>query len=190
MYRSNATNQRWMRIRNSVRFVKNEDIGAPQLYFDHAVDAADDKIFFAFTYPYSYTVVQNDFQNWDAIHVNNFDVAGSIYYHRELLTLTPDGLRVDLVTISSIDGISTEREELLPGLFPNMDTHNSSRCRVFPEKEIMFISARVHPGEVPAQHTLKGILNLLMDPNDLRAKELRKRFVFKIIPILNPDGKR
>jgi murein tripeptide amidase MpaA len=33
-----------------------------------------------------------------------------------------------------------------------------------------------------------GIFNLLMDHNDLRAKELRKRYVFKIIPILNPDG--
>ena len=42
--------------------------------------------------------------------------------------------------------------------------------------------------QVPAQHTWKGIFNLLIDPNDLQAKELRKRYVFKIIPLLNPDG--
>ena len=44
------------------------------------------------------------------------------------------------------------------------------------------------PGEVPAQHTLKGILNLLMDKGDLIAREIRKRFVVKIVPMLNPDG--
>jgi len=155
-----------------VRFLKNEDIGGPQLFFDHVVDAADDKLFFAFTYPYSYTMVQCDFQNWDATHVNNFDLEGSIYYYRELLTVTPDGLRVDLVTISSVDGVSIEKEQMLPGLFPDCDSQGSQRCHAFSDKEIMFISARVHPGEVPAQYTLKGILNLLLDPNDLRAKEL------------------
>eukprot|EP01042_Synura_sphagnicola_P001718 gene1718-2016_t len=42
--------------------------------------------------------------------------------------------------------------------------------------------------QVPAQHTWKGIHNFLLDEKDLRAKELRKRYVFKIVPMLNPDG--
>jgi hypothetical protein len=41
---------------------------------------------------------------------------------------------------------------------------------------------------VPAQHAFKGILNLLMDKDDMRARELRARYVFKLIPLLNPDG--
>ncbi len=50
------------------------------------------------------------------------------------------------------------------------------------------ISARVHPGEVPASHVLNGLLRFLLDKNDIRSKAARENFVFLIIPILNPDG--
>lgn len=83
-----------------------------------------------------------------------------------------------------------DREPLLPSLFPNYlsSADESRRPPAFSGKEIIFVSARVHPGEVPAQYTFKGIFNLLMDPNDKQAIELRRRYVFKLIPMLNPDG--
>jgi murein tripeptide amidase MpaA len=186
VYRSNATNQKWVRIKSSVRFSK--DSSTPQLYFEHGVEVADDKLYFAFTYPYTYSMVQNELDEIVSNHTNNLSEKGSIFFQRELITRSLDGRRIDLLTITSADGASTtETEPLLSGLFPDTKAI-TERPPVFPEKEVVFVSARVHPGEVPAQHTFKGIMNLLLDPNDLRAKELRARYVFKLIPMLNPDG--
>lgn len=55
------------------------------------------------------------------------------------------------------------------------------------KERIVFISARVHPGESPSSHVLKGLLDFLLS-NDKKAKRLRSLYVFKIVPMLNPDG--
>lgn len=187
VFKSSSTNQHWVRIRSAVKYQRSSD--GPPLSFEHPVDNADGVVSFAFTYPYTYSMVQS---NLDAMnsHVNEMGIKGSLYYSRELLANSVDGLRIDLVTISSVDGASDEQEPLLPNLFPDtLSPAESRRPVVFPEKEIVFVSARVHPGEVPAQHTWKGIFDFLLDPNDLRAITLRKKYVFKIVPILNPDGR-
>ncbi len=50
------------------------------------------------------------------------------------------------------------------------------------------LTSRVHPGESPGSYILNGLINLIIDIKSEQAKILRKNFVFKIIPTLNPDG--
>ena len=57
----------------------------------------------------------------------------------------------------------------------------------FLDRPIIFLSARVHPGETPGQFVFLGALRFLLS-DDPRAVKLRDRFVFKMVPILNPDG--
>ena len=64
---------------------------------------------------------------------------------------------------------------------------------MFSNKPVIFLTSRVHPGETPASFVLTGILNFLTgkcneNNQGEQAKILMDEFVFKIVPMLNPDG--
>ena len=71
------------------------------------------------------------------------------------------------------------------GLLPEGST---PRPRSFGSKPVFLLTARVHPGETPASHVLDGMLQFLLKDDDPRAKALRETFVFKLVPMINPDG--
>ncbi|KAK7475648.1 hypothetical protein BaRGS_00033141 [Batillaria attramentaria] len=54
-------------------------------------------------------------------------------------------------------------------------------------KKAVVVSARVHPGESQASWMMKGLLEFVTGPDPV-AQELRDRFIFKMVPMLNPDG--
>lgn len=107
-----------------------------------------------------------------------------VYYFRELLVCSLGGRRVELLTVSGSEGMLEEEEERLDGLFPD----GRPRPRRFAHKQVFFLSGRVHPGETPASHVFDGFLSFLLRDSDPRARRLRERFVFKLVPMLNPDG--
>ncbi|NXP31848.1 CBPC6 carboxypeptidase, partial [Leiothrix lutea] len=55
------------------------------------------------------------------------------------------------------------------------------------EQKVVFITARVHPGETPSSFVCQGIIDFLVSHHPI-AKVLRDHLVFKIAPMLNPDG--
>ncbi len=55
-------------------------------------------------------------------------------------------------------------------------------------KPVVFISARVHPGETPSSYILHGLVSYLRQAKNRQAQQLLKRFTFKIVPMINPDG--
>ena len=118
-----------------------------------------------------------------------------------MLTYSKEKRRLDLITISSFDNLTTLKEPQLKDVFPNEPlvnpsavkfnnkiNYNSRPYQFSKEKPIVFISARVHPGETPSSFLMNGIIRFLINKNDPRAEILRKAFVFKIIPMINVDG--
>ncbi|XP_041746659.1 cytosolic carboxypeptidase 2 isoform X3 [Coregonus clupeaformis] len=54
-------------------------------------------------------------------------------------------------------------------------------------KRAVVVTARVHPGETNSSWIMQGFLDFLLGESD-DARLLRETFVFKVVPMLNPDG--
>ena len=55
------------------------------------------------------------------------------------------------------------------------------------DRSIVILTSRVHPGETNASWIMKGLLDFLVGASS-EASELRSRFLFKIVPMLNVEG--
>ena len=55
------------------------------------------------------------------------------------------------------------------------------------KKKGVILTGRVHPGEPVSSWMLQGTIDFLLSNNNI-AKYLLNNFIFKIIPMLNPDG--
>ncbi|XP_050447124.1 cytosolic carboxypeptidase-like protein 5 isoform X1 [Cataglyphis hispanica] len=177
----------WERLREKPTYTldqKGNDFTLSFLYYTPENSKAI--TYFAFTYPFSYTDLQNYLKRIDArMDKRSVMCADDIYYHRECAIKSLEDRRLDVLTISSYHNISMEREDRLINMFPEK---SEERPYKFRDKKVIFISARVHPGETPSSFVLNGFLNFLLTREDQIAIHLRRLYVFKLIPMLNPDG--
>ena len=66
-------------------------------------------------------------------------------------------------------------------------TNFLSRPEEIALRRAVILTSRVHPGESNASFLMHGTLEYLVS-DDEGARYLRDNFVFKVIPMLNPDG--
>ena len=73
-----------------------------------------------------------------------------------------------MLTITNKNLAIKQREPKIENIFPE----GGKRSHRF-NKPIVFISSRVHPGEIVASHVLNGFLKLLLNETDPQAILLR-----------------
>lgn len=119
----------------------------------------NDTVYFAHSYPYTYS----DLQRY-LLKLEN-DSLAKHRFRRKMLCQTNAGNPCDFLTITNFN----DNEQQLK------------------QKKAIIISSRVHPGETGASYMMKGVIDYLVGPS-IGARILRDNFIFKIIPMMNPDG--
>lgn len=158
----------WRRCGENISYYKNDDTqqsnedddeyGSYTLTFNIEFPHADDTVYFAHSYPYTYTELQ------DYLMEIQRHPTKSSFCKLRLLCRSLAGNNVYYLTVTAPQ---TEEETQ--------------------KKRAVIVSARVHPGETPSSWMMKGFMDFITG-DSVVAKKLRHKFIFKLIPMLNPDG--
>lgn len=128
------------------------------LSFTYNFKYTGDTVYFAYSLPYTYTQLQQMLDLYER------DPLRSKHFNRKTLCRTIGGNNCDYLTIT-----------------------NKGTLEEIRTKKAIVISARVHPGETVGSWMMHGVLEFLTS-EDPEAAALRDKYIFKIIPMLNPDG--
>ena len=158
----------WFRGGRDISYYKNcfakirANVGNPKFYysatFTYDFTRDNDTIYFAYSQPYTYSDLREDLEKIQ----KNPEMAK--YVSRNTLCRTIAGNKCEYLTITARDNPDNKIE-----------------------RKGVFVSARVHPGETNSSWMMKGLIDFLVSEH-VEAKILREHFVFKIVPMINPDG--
>ncbi|CAG9336270.1 unnamed protein product [Blepharisma stoltei] len=160
----NKTNPGWFRGGTDISYYANgiRKPGSSKMFytmtFAYEFKYTNDTVFFAYSFPYTYTDLMQDLQALE----DNYYV--SQIMARRLLCYTIAGNRCEYLTITA------------------QGTPEQTKKR-----KGVVISARAHPGESVGSWMMKGVIDFLTGTS-IEAQMLREAFVFKLIPMMNPDG--
>ena len=175
MYQLRPGSLFWSTFNGEVTYEPLSELQA-KVTWTFEVDSSDLEIYFACAFPYPYSQIQ------DSVNIHEKAAMMDTYFYREVIARSLEGRDVELLTITDAGNVSHVRESRPAGLFPT----DMGRCHL-PLKPVVVTTARVHPGETPGSYMLDGLLAAILQ-QDRRGLLLRKNFVFKVVPVLNPDG--
>ncbi|KAH9641938.1 hypothetical protein HF086_011688 [Spodoptera exigua] len=157
----------WRRCGDNIAYYKNDSSSEEEeqfpsytLTFNIEFPHTDDAVYIAHCYPYTYSDLQEYLSKLQSHPVK------STYAKLRLLCRTLAGNNVYYLTVTAPPS-SCEAEQK--------------------KKKAVVITARVHPGETPSSWMMKGFMDYLTGDSN-QARELREKFIFKLVPMLNPDG--
>ncbi|XP_052577675.1 cytosolic carboxypeptidase 3 isoform X6 [Peromyscus californicus insignis] len=152
----------WQRRGDQIKYYKN-NLGQDGRHFfsltwTFQFPHSKDTCYFAHCYPYTYTNLQ------EYLSGINSDPVRSKFCKIRVLCHTLARNMVYVLTITTP--------------LKNSDSR---------KRKAVILTARVHPGETNSSWIMKGFLDYILgDSSDARL--LRDTFIFKVVPMLNPDG--
>ncbi|XP_030049532.1 cytosolic carboxypeptidase 1 isoform X2 [Microcaecilia unicolor] len=167
----------WLRVGSDICYYKNHfsrstvatgGLKGKSYYtmtFTMSFPHKDDVCYFAYHYPYTYSTLKMHLQKLESMHDPQ-----QIYFRQDVLCKTLGGNSCPVVTITAMP-----------------ESKYYEHIYQFRNRPYIFLTSRVHPGETNASWVMKGTLEFLMSSNPT-AQSLRETFIFKIVPMLNPDG--
>eukprot|EP00002_Diphylleia_rotans_P001009 TRINITY_DN10553_c0_g1_i2.p1 TRINITY_DN10553_c0_g1~~TRINITY_DN10553_c0_g1_i2.p1 ORF type:complete len:441 (-),score=61.63 TRINITY_DN10553_c0_g1_i2:127-1449(-) len=183
MHRTEATSPKWSRIPSATQGMIVDDQFLVKFRYRFEYDK--ESVYFAFCYPYTYSDLQSKLSHLDQ-QAHELS-SRHIFYSRRLLALSLLGNRIDMIVITSKSNVDGEMDAIQA-----MDLEGLSTADAYPtnlrQKPVIFLTARVHPGETPSSFVIDGSLSFALHPSDPRAVLLRENYIIVLIPMLNPDG--
>ncbi|KAM9172503.1 cytosolic carboxypeptidase 3 isoform 2-T2 [Pangshura tecta] len=153
----------WQRTGDEIKYYKNNLGQDGHQYFSltwtFQFPHDRDTCYFAHCYPYTYSNLQ------DYLAAISRDPVRSTFCKIRILC---HSLARNIVYVLTITSPSESGKEAKP-------------------KAAVILTARVHPGETNSSWIMKGFLDYILG-NSGDARLLRDTFVFKVVPMLNPDG--
>ncbi|XP_075008384.1 cytosolic carboxypeptidase 3 isoform X2 [Calonectris borealis] len=152
----------WRRTGNEIKYYKNNAGQGGLQYFSltwtFQFPHDQDTCYFAHCYPYTYSNLQE-----------------------YLMAISEDPVKTKFCKIHVLC------HSLAGNIVYVLTITNPPKSGKGTEKKAVILTARVHPGETNSSWIMKGFLDYILGDSG-KAQLLRDNFVFKVVPMLNPDG--
>ncbi|EAS01836.2 zinc carboxypeptidase family protein (macronuclear) [Tetrahymena thermophila SB210] len=152
-----------------------------KLEFDFTFQTSGERVLFSYYKPYTFTDLiefiekteqslkekENVVEDFSAKSRTTFITTENTYYKKEIIGGSRLGLSLFMIEI-------TCPKKFKPSI-------------PYDKRKVVLILGRQHPFETPSSLVCQGFINFLISDNPV-ASQLKSMFIFKICPMVNPDG--
>jgi hypothetical protein len=174
VFKSDSSASLWAKLEYITR-LRQIDTNEMEIEFSYQYDpAADGKIAFALSYPWSYHRNQKFYGDLLKIYNSN----PTIFFEKHLLTKSPENNNVNVIMLSSTKNLDKKNRTEIANLKLPTTLGN---------KQIFILAARLNGYESISSIALRNAVKFLLS-NTPESKALIDQYLFLIIPMLNPDS--